>query len=214
VRSRIGLTLLELLVVMAVLAVLAALLLPVMARAREQAWQSVCLSHLRQIGQAHRLYMQDWDERFPNWWLPGPPRPPRVGIYHFWPELFDPYLHSEAILRDPMAATSPPPMGELLADYILPTWGPDGKGTPGDPYWCWPGPLFTLDQVVRPTETLTVMDGFTTTESAKAWVPRHRGGLNGVFVDGHARWVPGADFWRVERDGEGGYRLHYLAADR
>jgi prepilin-type N-terminal cleavage/methylation domain-containing protein/prepilin-type processing-associated H-X9-DG protein len=212
--TRGGFTLVELLVVMAVLTTLAALLLPVLARAREQARQSTCLSHLRQIGQAHLLYLHDWDDRFPNWWLPGPPLPPHVGIYHFWPELFEPYLGSEEILRDPTAVTNPPPIGEILADYILPTWGPGGEGTREDPYWCWAGPSLELSQVVRPTETLTVMDGFTTTEAAKAWVPRHSGGLNAVFVDGHAHWVRGPDFWRVESDGAGAYRLHYLAADR
>src|SRR5262249_46486405 len=121
-EGRRGFTLVELLVVMAVLAVLAAFLFPVLGRAREQAWQSSCPSPLRQLGQAPLLYLQDWDERFPSWWLPGPPRPPHVGIYHFWPELFEPYLRSEAILRDPMSVKNPPPPGEILADYILPTW--------------------------------------------------------------------------------------------
>jgi prepilin-type N-terminal cleavage/methylation domain-containing protein/prepilin-type processing-associated H-X9-DG protein len=68
-----GFTLVELLVVMGVLAVLAGLLLPVLARVREQARQSTCLSQLRQIALAHLMYVQDWDERLTSWYVPEPP---------------------------------------------------------------------------------------------------------------------------------------------
>jgi prepilin-type N-terminal cleavage/methylation domain-containing protein len=70
-----GFTLMELSVVIALIALLAGMLLPVLARAREQAHRTTCLSHLRQIGQAHLLYLQDWDDRFPGWYMPGPARP-------------------------------------------------------------------------------------------------------------------------------------------
>jgi prepilin-type N-terminal cleavage/methylation domain-containing protein/prepilin-type processing-associated H-X9-DG protein len=54
-------TLIELLVVIAVIAILAALLFPVFAQARDKARQASCLSNLRQIGMAVRMYMQDND---------------------------------------------------------------------------------------------------------------------------------------------------------
>ena len=54
-----GFTLLELLVVSAVLALLAALLLPVLAKARDQAQTARCMSNLRQLGVALNLYAQD-----------------------------------------------------------------------------------------------------------------------------------------------------------
>jgi prepilin-type N-terminal cleavage/methylation domain-containing protein/prepilin-type processing-associated H-X9-DG protein len=54
-----GFTLVELLVVVAILAVLAALLLPALAGAREKSRQGACVSNLRQIGLAARLYMDD-----------------------------------------------------------------------------------------------------------------------------------------------------------
>ena len=66
---RYGFTLIELLVVIAVITVLAALLFPVFSNARRKAWQteSTCLSNQRQIGAALTLYLQDFDETYPNY---------------------------------------------------------------------------------------------------------------------------------------------------
>ncbi len=58
-------TLIELLVVIAIIAILAAILFPVFARARESARKTDCLSNLRQIGLACRMYSQDNDEYLP-----------------------------------------------------------------------------------------------------------------------------------------------------
>lgn len=54
-----GFSLVELLVVVAIVALLAALLLPVLARAREKSDQLVCLSNLQQFGVALQLYSGD-----------------------------------------------------------------------------------------------------------------------------------------------------------
>jgi prepilin-type N-terminal cleavage/methylation domain-containing protein/prepilin-type processing-associated H-X9-DG protein len=63
-QARRGFTLLELLVVVAVLAIVAALLLPVLAQAREQARQARCAVNLRQLALANTLYAQDHDGYF------------------------------------------------------------------------------------------------------------------------------------------------------
>src|SRR5438034_292761 len=54
-----GFTLVELLAVIAIILVLAALLLPALARAKEQAHRTVCLNNLRQLGIAMQMYWGD-----------------------------------------------------------------------------------------------------------------------------------------------------------
>src|SRR5262245_9162320 len=61
-----GFTLVELLVVIAIIALLVALLLPVLARAREQANRTVCASQLRQWGIATLNYTNDCKGDFPG----------------------------------------------------------------------------------------------------------------------------------------------------
>jgi prepilin-type processing-associated H-X9-DG protein/prepilin-type N-terminal cleavage/methylation domain-containing protein len=213
-RAR-GWTLVELLVVIALITALAALLFPVLARARDQARRTICLSHLREIGQAHLLYLQDWDDRFPGWYETGPPRPEPFGPYRFWTEYLQPYLCSRAILHDPSAVgRGAPPARAWLADYVLLTWGPGEYGWPDVIYFRWPGPPFSLDQVRRPDETIALMDGWTTTRRVRSYSAAHGGGTNVSFVDGHARWLSGTEFWRVDTDGNGFYWLHYGTADQ
>lgn len=60
-----GFTLIELLVVIAIVAILAAIIFPVFSRAKENARKAVCMTNLRQLGMALRMYAQDWDEWFP-----------------------------------------------------------------------------------------------------------------------------------------------------
>lgn len=70
-RRRSGFTLIELLVVIAIIAILAAILFPVFAQAREKARTISSNSNVRQLGLAIRMYVQDFDERFPfGGWIP------------------------------------------------------------------------------------------------------------------------------------------------
>ncbi len=66
IASRKGFTLIELLVVIAIIAILAAILFPVFARARAKAKQTQCLSNIKNVAMAYKIYTSDWFAYYPH----------------------------------------------------------------------------------------------------------------------------------------------------
>ena len=103
-------TLIELLVVVAIIAVLVAMLLPALQHARELARQVVCQTKVRNFGQGHELYIQD---------------------YRVYPYLRDPRGGNQ---RPVWGMLIWPYVGETVDAFKCPT---NPHGPLGEPYLSW-----------------------------------------------------------------------------
>lgn len=114
-----GFTLIELLVVLAIIAILAAILLPVLARAREAGRKAACTSNLRQIGLAFSLYRSDYDgvnlwvQQKPNGWV-------------LWEEQLAVYVQGRAAHTEEMPVFLCPSQGDWRTACCQPVPPPHG----------------------------------------------------------------------------------------
>ena len=185
-----GFTLIELLVVIAIIAILAAILFPVFARAREKARQTSCLSNLKQLALAVRMYVQDYDEVFPSSRVvPGCPFPDYGGSIPYmmigerqlqgWPNLMQPYVKNQQLFwcpSDDNESTNPEANVSYFWRHCVDVHGVVAGG-PKDSTFC------------RPAEQIILHEWFDWhLDKAGFW--NNNPGIrqaNSAFVDGHAK---------------------------
>jgi prepilin-type N-terminal cleavage/methylation domain-containing protein/prepilin-type processing-associated H-X9-DG protein len=226
-RRRGGFTLIELLVVIAIIAILAAILFPVFAKAREKARQASCQSNLKQLGVAILSYAQDFDESYPtctydsvttfptNTW---PWSGMMAGDGNTWDALLEqpvqPYIKNDQVLFCPSGINSG-------------MWGPIGYGYNEFLYnsgYGWYKVAALANATAGVAKISMVMDTYASGiyndwtngdggpidngsadgmsrvryGSQTNWLPRHIGGTNVLFCDGHVKAVIQGDITSTE----------------
>jgi len=111
-RKQDAFTLIELLVVIAIIALLMGILIPTLSKAREQAKNVVCTAHMKGLGVALRMYVDDYDGKThttPNqglwdnaWERPAVVKKygPNDG-YAYWGISYEPYAKNKKVFRCP-----------------------------------------------------------------------------------------------------------------
>jgi len=95
-------TLIEILVVVAIIALLIAILLPALARAREETKNVVCRSNLSQIHKSNVYYLQQYKGIFPpHRFLLEIPDPITKSPEHFWFDLLRVYTRTKELVHCP-----------------------------------------------------------------------------------------------------------------
>lgn len=193
IRSCRGFTLIELLIVIAIISILAAILFPVFARARENARRASCASNLRQLGLAIMQYTQDYDESYP--------RCSASGAY-YWTWTIWPYIKSSQVFLCPSAPDNPETLdaSRTSTDLIRGVRYCMNNSSFGSGVTAFGYTLpRKLADIQRPAELIMLMDSKLYTPSNTSYycdvdnntstAPRHTGGLNITFADGHVKWV-------------------------
>lgn len=232
-----GFTLIELLVVIAIIAILAAILFPAFARARENARRASCMSNIKQLGLGVLMYIQDYDERYPqNLYDPlvmaaaGTPGAAFNSLageqhYHTWMDNIFPYVKSVQLFYCPSARYS-------TAAQAYPSYGyNEAVGGRNYPRYTGSGSFWTsvsASAIQRPSEVIMLMDynytyapyadpasfrSYATNAPVKTIAAPHLEGTNVGYVDGHVKWVNETKWAGIGPDGSANCPASPTAAD-
>jgi len=145
-------TLIELLVVIAIIAILAAMLLPVLARAKESGRRISCLNNLKQLSLAAQMFVNDNQGAYP----------PRSSSDR-WPDKFyDDYGKNIKMLLCPDETATPDTFGDsTVADsaprsYIINGWNDYFQNAASDPQGLNEGDSMKEDAIKYTSDTIVL----------------------------------------------------------
>ncbi len=223
-RRQTAFTLVELLVVIAIIAILAAILFPVFAKAREKARQSSCLSNVKQLGVAYLQYLQDYDETFPPHVTErtapaGTPDTLAARAPFTYKTKLEPYVKSAQLFKDPSAPPwSAPAAGAWYTTDYGHNHNESNLPASTNQAWYLANPDFGFNErtslagLAQPSSFIVIGDAGRSDGTAsrggmypQPWafdvatqarfLPRHSGGGNIAYADGHVKWALPDQTW-------------------